>query len=243
MTYKGMMLSDVPNLAFTLGYTNASWTLKADLTCEYVCRLLNHMDAHGYAACVPRANGDPARATTRSSTSPPATSCARSTSCPSRAPASPWQLQHELRQRPPRPPPRPARRQRHGVLHPGPSRARRAAPSRPSPDPATPPAPLGFNPLPAPWRSGYAAACKAVYTGSIPVGAFPANQLFPASQLGLRRMRPIRLKPVKTGCGGIRLAPRWHPKRMGPRRVGGLLWAIPLRDDGTWNVRRRRLWP
>jgi monooxygenase len=54
MTYKGMMLSDVPNLAFTLGYTNASWTLKVDLTSEYVCRLLNHMDSHGYARCVPQ---------------------------------------------------------------------------------------------------------------------------------------------------------------------------------------------
>ena len=43
------MLSGVPNLAFALGYTNASWTLKCDLTCEYVCRLLNHMDEHGYA--------------------------------------------------------------------------------------------------------------------------------------------------------------------------------------------------
>ena len=39
------MLSDVPNLAIALGYTNASWTLKCDLTCQYVCRLLNHMDA------------------------------------------------------------------------------------------------------------------------------------------------------------------------------------------------------
>jgi cation diffusion facilitator CzcD-associated flavoprotein CzcO len=54
MSYKGMMLSDVPNLAVALGYTNASWTLKADLTCSYVCRLLNHMDAHGYRQCVPR---------------------------------------------------------------------------------------------------------------------------------------------------------------------------------------------
>jgi monooxygenase len=54
MTYKGMMLSDVPNFAFTLGYTNASWTLKADLTAEYICRLLTHMDAHGYRRCVPR---------------------------------------------------------------------------------------------------------------------------------------------------------------------------------------------
>jgi monooxygenase len=54
LAYKGMMLSDLPNLAFTLGYTNASWTLKADLTSEYMCRLLNHMDAHGYTQCVPR---------------------------------------------------------------------------------------------------------------------------------------------------------------------------------------------
>jgi cation diffusion facilitator CzcD-associated flavoprotein CzcO len=53
MTYKGMMLDGVPNLAFTTGYTNASWTLKADLTSEYVCRLLAHMDAHGYRRCVP----------------------------------------------------------------------------------------------------------------------------------------------------------------------------------------------
>jgi monooxygenase len=52
--YKGMMFSDVPNLAVALGYTNASWTLKCDLTCEYVCRLLNHMDAHGYGQVTPR---------------------------------------------------------------------------------------------------------------------------------------------------------------------------------------------
>lgn len=54
MAYKGMMYSDMPNLASSFGYTNASWTLKADLTCEYVCRLLNHMDAKGYKACTPR---------------------------------------------------------------------------------------------------------------------------------------------------------------------------------------------
>jgi monooxygenase len=58
MTYKGMMLSGVPNLAFAIGYTNASWTLKCELTCEYVCRLLNHMDPRGYEICVPR-NRDP----------------------------------------------------------------------------------------------------------------------------------------------------------------------------------------
>ncbi|MEN3329415.1 MAG: monooxygenase [Acidobacteriota bacterium] len=54
--YKGMMFSDIPNLAFAVGYTNASWTLKCDLTAEYVCRLLNHMDHHGYNICTPRVN-------------------------------------------------------------------------------------------------------------------------------------------------------------------------------------------
>jgi cation diffusion facilitator CzcD-associated flavoprotein CzcO len=53
MTYKGMMLGGVPNAALVIGYTNASWTLKCDLTLEYVCRLLNHMRAHDYAYCVP----------------------------------------------------------------------------------------------------------------------------------------------------------------------------------------------
>ena len=53
LTYKGMMLSRVPNFAFTIGYTNASWTLKADLVAEYVCRLLAHMDAHGYRTATP----------------------------------------------------------------------------------------------------------------------------------------------------------------------------------------------
>ncbi len=58
MSYKGMMLSGVPNMAMALGYTNASWTLKCDLTCDYVCRLLNHMDEQGYEQCVP-SNQDP----------------------------------------------------------------------------------------------------------------------------------------------------------------------------------------
>ena len=53
LSYKGMMLSGVPNLAFSFGYVNASWTLRADLTCEYVCRLLNQMDKQGVAACIP----------------------------------------------------------------------------------------------------------------------------------------------------------------------------------------------
>jgi cation diffusion facilitator CzcD-associated flavoprotein CzcO len=58
MSYKGMMFSDVPNLASTFGYTNASWTLKADLTAEYLCRILNRMDRGGFAYCTPR-NNDP----------------------------------------------------------------------------------------------------------------------------------------------------------------------------------------
>lgn len=53
MAYKGMMLSGVPNCTFTVGYANASWTLKADLTSEYVCRVLAYMDAHGYKKSVP----------------------------------------------------------------------------------------------------------------------------------------------------------------------------------------------
>ncbi|HEU5472658.1 MAG TPA: NAD(P)/FAD-dependent oxidoreductase [Actinophytocola sp.] len=53
VTYKGMMLSGVPNFAMTIGYTNASWTLKADLVAQYVCRLLDHMDRHGYQVAVP----------------------------------------------------------------------------------------------------------------------------------------------------------------------------------------------
>jgi cation diffusion facilitator CzcD-associated flavoprotein CzcO len=54
MVYKGMMFSGVPNLAFAVGYTNASWTLKCDLTSRYVCRLIGHMTKHGYTECRPR---------------------------------------------------------------------------------------------------------------------------------------------------------------------------------------------
>ncbi len=62
LTYKGMMLSGVPNFAVSFGYVNASWTLRADLTCEYVCRLINLMDKKGVLCCVPindeNAHGD-----------------------------------------------------------------------------------------------------------------------------------------------------------------------------------------
>ena len=53
MAYRAIMFSDIPNLALCFGYTNASWTLKADLTAEYVCRVLQHMRKHGYRKCVP----------------------------------------------------------------------------------------------------------------------------------------------------------------------------------------------
>ncbi len=60
--YKGMMLSGVPNFAFAVGYTNASWTLKADLVAEYVCRVLGHMRARGYDTITPLAP-DPSQPT------------------------------------------------------------------------------------------------------------------------------------------------------------------------------------
>jgi hypothetical protein len=52
MSYKGMMLEGVPNFAYVIGYTNASWTLKADLTGDYICRLLNFMTRQGWKQCV-----------------------------------------------------------------------------------------------------------------------------------------------------------------------------------------------
>jgi cation diffusion facilitator CzcD-associated flavoprotein CzcO len=56
LVYKGNMLTGVPNLSFVMGYTNASWTLKADLVCAYVCRLLNYLDQHGFSQVTPRLN-------------------------------------------------------------------------------------------------------------------------------------------------------------------------------------------
>jgi monooxygenase len=58
LVYKGMMLEGVPNMAMAIGYTNASWTLKCDLTCDYVTRLLNHMHQTGTRQCTP-VNNDP----------------------------------------------------------------------------------------------------------------------------------------------------------------------------------------
>ena len=58
LNYRGAMVSDVPNLAAVFGYTNASWTLKADLVSAWVCRVLQHMDAKGFASATPE-NRDP----------------------------------------------------------------------------------------------------------------------------------------------------------------------------------------
>ena len=54
VSYKGMMFSGVPNLVYTLGYVNASWTLRSELVAEYVCRLVNHMGALNVRVCTPR---------------------------------------------------------------------------------------------------------------------------------------------------------------------------------------------
>lgn len=50
VAYRGLMLSGVPNFAMAIGYTNSSWTLKVDMLCQYFCRVLSHMDAHGYTS-------------------------------------------------------------------------------------------------------------------------------------------------------------------------------------------------
>ncbi len=101
--YKGLMLSDVPNMAMSVGYTNASWTLRADLSARWFCSLLRHLERTGRTVAVPRysagarrrwrrrswrsrrARSGRARGTPPSSTSPPATSAAARTSCRGRA--------------------------------------------------------------------------------------------------------------------------------------------------------------
>jgi cation diffusion facilitator CzcD-associated flavoprotein CzcO len=62
LAYKGVMLSGVPNMASVFGYINASWTLKADLICTYVCRLLNRMDRKGARQVTPNSRGEAAAA-------------------------------------------------------------------------------------------------------------------------------------------------------------------------------------
>ncbi len=53
VVYRGAMLSNIPNLAFSIGYTNSSWTLRCELVSAYVCRILNYMEQQGYTTCMP----------------------------------------------------------------------------------------------------------------------------------------------------------------------------------------------
>jgi cation diffusion facilitator CzcD-associated flavoprotein CzcO len=90
-SYKGMMLNDVPNLFLSFGYTNASWTLKCDLTARYVCRLIRHMDRRGYRSCAPRL---PAAAVERHAMLDFSSGYVRRAegSLPSQGPKAPWRV-------------------------------------------------------------------------------------------------------------------------------------------------------
>ena len=93
LTYKGMMLEGVPNIALAIGYTNASWTLKCDLTCGYVTKLLNHMRDTGLRQCTPVANGsDRRRPGTRLRPAVAATCSGAAHLLPKQGAAFPWQV-------------------------------------------------------------------------------------------------------------------------------------------------------
>ncbi len=127
MAYKGMMLNGVPNCAFTVGYTNASWTLKADLTSEYVCRMLAHMDAHGYRKSVPEIS-DPT-VTEKPLLDFTSGYVLRSLhEFPKQGSKEPWKLRQNYVLRHPHHPPRPDRRRRDAVLRVADGIAPRAGP-------------------------------------------------------------------------------------------------------------------
>ena len=89
VTYKAVLVEDVPNAAVVFGYTNASWTLKADLAAEYVCRLLNHMTRHGYTQFVVHAgDGRPRHGLGARQPASRVTCGAATTTCRGRAPAA-----------------------------------------------------------------------------------------------------------------------------------------------------------
>jgi len=93
LAYRALMLEGLPNAAFTFGYVNASWTLKADLVSEYVCRLLNYMTQHGYDAVEPRTPG--ADVERLPFTDMSSGYFARSMSLlPQRGTRGPWQIRH-----------------------------------------------------------------------------------------------------------------------------------------------------
>jgi monooxygenase len=93
VAYKSVMVCGVPNLAFTFGYTNASWTLKSDLAAHYVCRLLNYMDAHRYSACTP-VEPDPHMATASYLNLSSGYVQRSEGSFPKQGTASPWRVRH-----------------------------------------------------------------------------------------------------------------------------------------------------
>ena len=97
MAYQALMLTGVPNFVFTVGYTNASWTLKADLVAEYVCRLLDHLDRARLPAASCAVRDPSVGETPLHGLHARATCCARSTSCPAgrpRAVAAAAELPH-----------------------------------------------------------------------------------------------------------------------------------------------------
>jgi monooxygenase len=93
LAYQAMMLEGMPNAAFTFGYVNASWTLKADLVSTYVCRLLNHMEKHGYDTVEPASPGDDVQRLPFTDMS--SGYFARSMDIlPNRGSKGPWQIRH-----------------------------------------------------------------------------------------------------------------------------------------------------
>jgi monooxygenase len=97
--YKGMMLSEVPNFAFVVGYTDLPWTLKADMVNRYVSRLIRYMDRRGYRSCVPRADVEPMGSTPLMNISSGYAKRAADL-LPRQGERAPWKLyQHYLRDR------------------------------------------------------------------------------------------------------------------------------------------------
>ena len=113
MAYKSMMLSDVPNFVYTIGYTNISWTLKADLVAEYACRLINHMDANGLRRAVPER--DPSVAERPFMDFEPGYVLRVLDQLPRQGSEAPVAAEHELHHRRLRDPPRAGRRRRAAV--------------------------------------------------------------------------------------------------------------------------------
>ncbi len=96
IAFRGMMLSGVPNFAFAIGYTNSSWTLKVDLVCEHLCRLMSYMDARGLASVTP-VNDDPAMETRPLLDFKAGYVTRALDQMPKQGPAAPWQLPMDYR--------------------------------------------------------------------------------------------------------------------------------------------------